>query len=45
MKGPKNMNIKPKKENSGHEPKKWSDNLNSAKYESRSVERKTGNNK
>lgn len=45
MIGPKNIEIKAKKENAGHEPKKQSNNLNSAKYESRSAGRKTGNNK
>lgn len=45
MKEAKNMNVRAKKENAGHEPKKWSDDPTSAKYESRSANSKTEKNK
>lgn len=38
-------NIKPKREDTGNEPKKWSKNPNSAKYHSRSAEYKAQNKK
>lgn len=40
MKGNNESNKKPKRENSGNEPKNWSDDPGSAKYHSRSAEYK-----
>ena len=38
MKEIKDSNDIPKRENAGNEPKKWSDDLTSAKYHSRSAQ-------